>query len=72
MRFLGVAADRLLGLVLPGVTAGACCIGFGTKSTESCGCGGNGIGLRKSCIVTCDCKLSCGACNIKVSVPSCR
>ena len=73
MRFLGVAADRLLGLVLPGLTAGACCTSAGHTLVENCGtCAGNGIGLGKKCVVTCICTLSCGACTVRISNPACR
>ena len=73
MRFLGLAADRLLAFVVPGLTAGACCTGAGRTLVQSCGtCAGNGIGLGRQCTVTCTCTLSCGACSVKISNPACR
>jgi hypothetical protein len=73
MKFFGKAADKVLSYVVPGLTAGACCVGSGTSSTVSCNeCAGNGIGLAKKCTVTCFCQLSCGACNIKIASSGCR
>lgn len=71
MRMIGLLADKLLGAVVPEIKAAACCGGAGTTFTESCGCLRNGVGLQKTCVVTCTCGTSCGACHA-VSVASCR
>jgi hypothetical protein len=71
MKMLGHLADKLLGAVVPQISASACCTGAGQTFTENCGCVRNGIGSRKTCVVTCFCTLSCGACQ-DFSEPGCR
>lgn len=71
MRIIGLLADKLLSGVVPKISAGACCTLAGKHFTESCGCLRNGVGLQKSCVVTCDCGSSCGACKA-IPVASCR
>jgi hypothetical protein len=71
VKMLGHLADKLLGAVVPQIRAGACCVGAGQTYVESCGCVRNSIGARKTCVVTCDCTLSCGACK-DYSDPACR
>ena len=71
MRTLGLVADKLLAVVAPQLKASACCLGAGTKFTESCGCLRNGVGLQKTCTVTCTCGTTCGACS-PIPNASCR
>jgi hypothetical protein len=68
---LGHLADKLLGVVVPQISAAACCTLAGKKFTKDCGCVRNGVGSRRNCVVTCDCGESCGAC-FDISEPGCR
>lgn len=61
MRVVAKAADRLLGLVVPGITAGACCSFSGRHFQQECSCTGGTVWIR-NCTVTCTCGSSCGAC----------
>lgn len=65
MRLIAPIADRLLSIVVPRITAGACCPAD-THKVACNGCARNSqhIWLQqfKSCSYTCACKLICGAC----------
>ena len=54
------AADRLLALVVPRTTAGACCVSCGYLN---CGCTSDGLLRQKYCCANCNCRgIHCGAC----------
>ncbi|HEY2505888.1 MAG TPA: hypothetical protein VGI58_05190 [Streptosporangiaceae bacterium] len=73
MKVIGAIADRLLGIVVPEIKAGACCTLFGKSYNVSCNeCAGNGIGLAKRCVVNCDCQAVCGGCTVKIANSACR
>jgi hypothetical protein len=61
MRSIARMADRLLGAVVPEVSAGACCSLDGTKYTNECYCR-DGYVWDQTCTIGCTCKASCGAC----------
>lgn len=64
MPLLASLADRLLSMVVPRVTAGACCPPDPTQ--VACGpCYKNRLTehqSQKTCSYTCACKVLCGAC----------
>jgi len=70
MRIVGHLSDKLLGVVVPQISAGACCKGAGTVFFKSCGCVRKGVGSRNRCVVNCDCSVTCGGCK-DFSNPAC-
>ena len=72
LKIIGFIADKLLGVVVPGIEASACCSAAGQSITEFCECSGNGVGLYKRCVFGCQCVLTCSACNITSSHAGCR
>lgn len=64
MALIEKLADRMLGLVAPKLTAGACCTDAGKHYTQKCHGGfcTDCYEYKQNCVVTCDCGASCGAC----------
>jgi hypothetical protein len=58
MRLLDVAADRLVGLLVPKTTAGAC----ECRPEPWTQCCGPHIALSQVCQYDCNCKIYCGGC----------
>ncbi len=57
-------ADRMLSLVAPKLTAGACCLSSGKHVTHYC-YGGYCTGCyiwKQNCVINCYCEIICGAC----------
>jgi hypothetical protein len=63
MAIIGKAADRMLALVVPKLTAGACCLSYGHRSTQRCfnGCK-DCHEWEQNCVVNCFCEIICGSC----------
>lgn len=53
--------DRLLAMLLPNDTAGACVPDHGRTVYQGCGCTAT-YQYRKTCTINCSGTLSCGAC----------
>jgi len=59
------AADRMLGMFAPKLTAGACCLDYGRKVTQSCygGYCTDCYIYHQTCTLNCYCEPEyCGAC----------
>jgi hypothetical protein len=57
-------ADRMLSLVAPKLTAGACCLSYGKHVTHYCygdRCTDCYI-YKQNCVINCFCEIICGAC----------
>jgi len=59
MRMIERMSDRLLGLMVPEITAGACCPPDPWQ--QECYCRSHAI-YAKSCSYNCGCKTFCGSC----------
>jgi hypothetical protein len=59
VRIIGILADRLLGAVVPEITAGACCPQVGERYYNY-KCVKKGVGAKQLCTVTCGCGKTCG------------
>jgi hypothetical protein len=59
MRMITRMSDRLLRLVVPEITAGACCPPDPWQ--QECSCTNHTI-RAKSCSYNCGCKVFCGSC----------
>lgn len=66
MTLISKAADRMLSLVAPKLTAGACCTLAGKHYTQACfgGYCKDYHHYQQNCVVTCDCGASCGPCYV--------
>lgn len=65
MTLIEKAADRLLSLVAPKLTAGACCLSYGKHVSPYCygGFCTDGWIYKQNCVIDCGCEYSqCGAC----------
>ena len=61
MRFVASIADRMLAMVVPRATAGACCPPDPWK--QSCGCHSSTHTIWvKNCSYNCACQVFCGTC----------
>lgn len=72
MQLLTKAADRLLSMVVPHVTAGACIVCAPSWKAD-CGCSSKGYVKYKICSRSgCECQtVTCGPCNNVSGIGSC-
>jgi hypothetical protein len=64
MALIEKVADRMINLVAPKLTAGACCLDSGKQVTQYCygGYCTDDYIYQQNCTINCFCEIICGAC----------